>query len=330
MKFLLPLFITMNVFSIFSQEKIEYKFDKSQVYKDSLPYSGDFYIKGNNTTYQIYHYFEKGKLKWQFSKDPTDLLKLKEAKRITSSFKDGKIFDGFEFYLFDKCSTIKKLKNGVLEYFMFEMGIGYYGNRFTFIKNLESIEIKDLMNIDYKIEIKLENNIPIAKIIYRDKIIISPKLVEFNVNNLPKNNRLILLDISAEKKCYASSTLEEDKIDPKSILDDDIFLGIFPFLENKNSSSIDSEYLRLAECFSNKELLFNIFDKSDKEKEESILIEGEIYTDKNGKIEEGIIFYNKKSFYEIYKKGNVVKKGPIDLSKFQKLYSDYLNNRIKY
>ena len=142
MKKLLKLIFILICCNSFSQEKStipekeKYKYDKSQIYRDSLPYNGMFEIDNMYDEYEIYHIYIDGILKSQFSKNPSDLLVLDTAERVTSTFKNGRIFSGYEFFLFDKWSTVKKWNNGVLELFMINIAAGYYGNQFTFIKNV--------------------------------------------------------------------------------------------------------------------------------------------------------------------------------------------------
>ena len=336
MKKILKLLFIFTYFYSFSQEKStipekeKYKYEKTQIYRDSMPYNGMFEIDNMYDEYEIYHIYIDGILKSQFSKDPSDLLVLDTAERVTSTFKNGRIINGYEFFLFDKWSTVKKWNNGVLELFMINIGAGYYGNQFTFLKNSENITVKDLMNPEYKIEIKLENNKPITELFFKNKKVKGQQVIKFDVNNLPQSSRLMLLDKLGEKKCYAASTLPEDNLDPKDMLDDEIYLAIYASLESQNSNTIESEFSRLANYFSSEEMLKDLERNSDDNNLKSISIEGEIYTDKNGKISDGIIFYNKTMLYELYKNGKVVKKGITDLLKFQKIYSDHLNNRIKY
>lgn len=221
--------------------------------------------------------------------------------------------------------TLKEYKAGKLEKIAVGMYAMNYGNTLTFTKNDQVITIKDAQSPDITIQIYFENGKQNRALLFKNKPISSWKIIDFDIQNLPKNSNITRYyeqnqNFHIIQKTYfeALDAAENNNLDKS--------FKLFGRLEMySNLTNIDTIFNTLATFFSQEDALLRIYYGKYAEKFMPLL-SANIETDALGKIKEGIIWTerkNQKGDYQVYKNNKIIKTVTANLTEFQQILLDY-------
>ncbi len=282
-------------------------------YKDEKPFSGFF--ESESGEFKIVDFFENGIIKFQYSKDWFTTLAESENKNtdlnLKATFVDGKIVDGNEYFDYNKIKVTKNWKNSViktLDIDFFE--IHYYNRLHHEIKN-NVLEISELINKDFKMNIDFKNNELIENFVIKDEILTTPKSVTLKLNDafIPSS---IVLYFESENEILVRS--ESTEIQNNSVLNEYssslIVKGYFTFSNTYKSKNVSDLLSEIASKFVNDENALEKIFKNLENKTDNDKIIADLLIDKKGKPESGIwITKNLDNTYllKLFSEGKLIK-----------------------
>lgn len=324
-------------------------------YKYGKPYNG-YFSKGNDEFPRV-DYYENGEAKFQYSLDvyqmalgaeTSEIEGLQEQHgevmseedyevyirdlykpklNIKSVYNNGKIIDGYEYEEVPSGIFSKKIENKKYTVLHIDIFAMHYYQRTFIIQKGDSIIIGSptLAAAGEKLEIQLfrENKSWKASYNINEKEIGAKYFMKGNVDDLPANSTMFIYDQSDGTYGYGTSGFQEystklDLVDIQKIYFEkpEIFI-------NKNMQSFFDEFI---------ETIINEMHKEDKQRpEDPEIFRGYILTGDNGKIIEGIRFFEKpgNTYYIEYKDSSEVKNAKVDLSGFQKVFKEFMNRKYE-
>lgn len=221
----------------------------------------------------------------------------------------------------------KKYIDEKLDSFIVEMYTVNYGKALSFVKENDTIIIKNIQKSDAVIKIYFKNKMQMRELLYQNKIIAYSEAINFDLNNLPINNTIYSLLVN--NKVQSSI----NKFDLKNVDEDfdDSNIKLFNSLHYiSDLTTIDSVFSSIADFFSNGDALYKVYMGSYVEKHMPPII-AYLKTNEKGKIESGIIWKKKddeNGKYEIYSKEKIIKSEIQSLLGFKEIFRDYFTKNI--
>lgn len=282
------------------------------IYKDEIPFSGFF--EKERGEFKAVDYYENGKIKFQYSKDWFSDMNESENQKtgltLISTFVNGKIVDGNEYFDYNKIKVTKYWQNSIiktLDVDFFEM---HYYNRLHYeIKN-NVLEISEILYKDLKMLLDFKNDELEENLVIKNEIIQTPKAETININDQFQANSIVAYLVKDNEIIGIKQSTNQE---PNPVLGQYnsslILKGYYSFVKNSKSKNIQDLFSEIASKFVNdEEMQEKIFRNLDNE-DENIKIIGDILIDKNGKPESGILMNkNVDNTYKISKfsKGKLI------------------------
>lgn len=220
-----------------------------------------------------------------------------------------------------------------LESFSVEVSAAYYGNIIFFIKEKDTIIIKNEIEKDAIIKIYVKNQKKVSEFFYKDNLISFIEFFDFKISNLPSNS-LIYGKISDNENYSYLYKNYSDKF-PEG--DYEKSYKLYAFLKtSENNVNIDLLFNEIADFFSQEDALLRIYLSKYREKmksESGENITAYLKTDQLGKIKNGVLWTKKSpnsGQYDIYNDGKIIKSENIDLTSFQKVLNTYVSNKTDF
>ncbi len=261
-------------------------------YKDEKPFSGFF--ENVKDEFKIVDFYENGVLKYQYSKDwfstLTESGNQNTELKIKSTFKNGKIVDGYEYINYSKVIAIKKYENSViktLDVNFFEM---HYYNRLHYEIKKDEIEITDFKYPDIKMILNFKNEQLNQSIFLENKEIKNNGSSIINLNDgLVANSVIYYMQGENEIISTSQSTIETFDESIQKFGSSLIVKGYTSIPTASKSKNVQDLLTEIGDKFVKevenvKETLFN----DDSGNEKSYKVIAELIVDKNGKPENGI------------------------------------------
>ena len=282
------------------------------IYKDGNPFSG--YFENERGKYKTVNYYENGIAKFQYSKDwfssLAESLNQSSELNLESTFVDGKIVDGNEYFDYGKIEITKKFQNGNLKTLDIDFFEVNYFNRLHYeIKN-NVIEIFDMQNKDLKLLLDMKDNKINSKLVVKDKIIETTKSEFIKINDVFMPNSVVTY-FEGENEILT----ENESLDKKPIFEiyneykDAIIFKGYTFVpmdsKSKNTTELFSEIG--AQFVLEEDDMEKVFKENFEEKNYKLI--ANLRIDKNQKPETGMwIIKNPDNTYlfKLYSKGKLI------------------------
>lgn len=291
-------------------------------YRDGNCYNG--YVKTEYSSYEIIlvDYYEKGMLKYQYSKkfDPENYVsEEKIVLDLKSTYKDGVIFTGTEYAFINKGLVCKIWKEGNLENFTVHMFAMHYYNRLVFERKDSIIRITNMLEKRDEITYNYSNDLMTSELKGAEGTMRLSMYTTIDVLHLPPSSLIFYIKFGNEMVCK-SKRIHNDEERQQFHVNTQVYGN----LKMPKSGNSYSAFLGLAEYFSKPEALDKIFyadelpvDEQEEVPEEYIV--AIMDTDSTGAVRNGIRWVNTtQSYYEEYMNGELIKKEHIDIQDFQK------------
>lgn len=223
--------------------------------------------------------------------------------------------------------TIKKYKGEKLESLLVQMYAVNYGNTLTFTKVNDQIVVTNAQEPNAIIKIGIKDKLLVQELFYDEKLISSIEVINFDLNNLPKNSQVSSTMVDGKTESYVGKSMTENT---KGFRMDKTYKLFGRLTIPADLNNIDAVFNSIAEFFSQEDALLRIFSGRYAEQTQPLMI-GYLKTNEGGKIENGIIFTptdDENGHYDIYSKGKIIKTELQDLSDFQETIMDYLEKNI--
>ncbi|GAA0727096.1 hypothetical protein GCM10009430_34800 [Aquimarina litoralis] len=336
-------FVEYDSFIIVEKPREKYK----GIYKDGIPYEG-YFPKGDSEFPRV-DYYEKGKLKFQYSLDIYQMTlneesaeieataemteeeynkylknRYKPRLNIKSTYKNEKIVNGYRYEEIKSGLLTRKIKNAKTIALFVDVFAMHFYQRIKIILDGDRIYIKsptmEMSEENLELQLYREDNTWITKQELNQEAIGLYYFVIGEPKKLLSNTTFFIYNQEGNTYSYGYKEFEN-------------IMG-----NGMNLMDINSMYFSNPKMFHTKDMqmffedFINLYTiqmaKEEVRPEEPEIYKGYIYTDENAEIIKGIRFFENKgdTYYEKYGKGDILEHKKVSLLDFQHIFKTYLEN----
>lgn len=335
-------FIEYDSFVIVDNPQEKYK----GIYKEGMPYEG-YFPKGDPEFPRV-DYYEKGKLKFQYSLDIYQMALNEESEEIEttaemtdeayntylknrykpklnikSTYHNEQIVDGYSYEEIKSGLLTRKIENANTIALFVDVFAMHFYQRINIILEGERIHIKsptmEMSEENLKIQLYREDNTWITKQELNQETIGLYYFVIGEPKKLPSNTTFFIYN--KEENTYGYGYKEFEHMGSGMNLMDinSMYFGNPKMFQTKNMETFFEDFIDSYTVQMSKEEV---------RPQEPEIYKGYMNTDEKGKVIKGIRFFEngEDTYYKEYGKSNVLKNEKVSLLDFQNIFKTYLKN----